>query len=97
MKPDIDQSLLGTYKMLKCAYPGGILKEDYYAILHLLYEHMSDRALSQVIEYLTGVSKYIIYNDVLASQSTSKPSQEDINRVILKLTACGYSEWTEES
>lgn len=49
--------------MLKSTFPNGIGDEDYFPLISLLYEYMSDRNLAKVISSITGKNKTITIND----------------------------------
>ena len=83
--------------MLLRAYPRGLPDEDYEALISLLYEHMSDRNLAQVISHLFSKEYIVVWNDVGRIQSGTKTSKDASARVLQTLTDAGYAEWTRES
>ncbi|MNJ50969.1 hypothetical protein D3C77_462610 [compost metagenome] len=82
--------------MLKSAFPNGIGNEDYYPIMCLLYEYMSDRNLAEVISSITEKDIAIILNDIQKSVSVNLPSDEVMQKIRKKLLPYGFEEWTEE-
>ena len=53
----IHSALQSTVFMLKKSLETGISEEEYYVLLYLLYEYMSDRNLAIVMENLTKKSR----------------------------------------
>ena len=53
----INIALKSTEKMLKKTFETGISEEEYYVLLFLLYDYMSDENLAIVMENLTKKSK----------------------------------------
>lgn len=88
--------LESTYKMLKNAFPNGIGNDDYFPLMSLLYEYMSDRNLAEVISSITGKDIAITLNDIQKSVSVNLSSDEVIKNIRKKLLPYGFEEWTEE-
>ncbi|NWL90476.1 DUF3349 domain-containing protein [Paenibacillus sp. 79R4] len=88
--------LESTYKMLKHAFPNGIGNDDYFPLMSLLYEYMSDRNLAEVISSITGKDIAITLNDIQKSVSVNLSSDEVIQNIRKKLLPYGFEEWTEE-
>lgn len=91
----INSALESTEKMLKKAFETGISEEEYYALLFLLYDYMSDENLAIVMENLTKKSKWIIQNDIAVSINKDF-SPEIIMSIEERLNANGFKEWTCE-
>ena len=63
----INSALKSTENMLKKTFETGISEEEYYVLLFLLYDYMSDENLAIVMENLTKKSKWVIENDIAVS------------------------------
>ncbi|TDL50426.1 DUF3349 domain-containing protein [Paenibacillus dendritiformis] len=72
--------------------------EDYFPLISLLYEYMSDRNLAKVISSITGKDIAITINDIQKSVSVNLASDEVIININIraKLLRHGFEEWTEE-
>ncbi|WP_435924044.1 DUF3349 domain-containing protein [Paenibacillus sp. DYY-L-2] len=92
----IPKHLESTYKMLKNAFPNGIGNEEYFPLMSLLYEYMSDRNLAEVISAITGQDIAITLNDTQKAVSVNMPSDEYMQKIRKKLLPHGFEEWTEE-
>lgn len=92
----VPKHLESTYRMIKAAFPNGIENTDYFPLLFLLYEHMSDRNLGEVISAITGKDVAITVNDIQKSVSVNLPSDEARKNIRNKLLSYGFEEWTKE-
>ncbi|WP_168208488.1 DUF3349 domain-containing protein [Janthinobacterium tructae] len=76
--PDaLPPTLSGAARMLHSAYPGGMPETAYAPVLALLYEHFSDRNLSELMAAVTGKDAAAVLNDIYACAS-SKPEASAI-------------------
>lgn len=85
-----------TCTMLSKAFPTGIGEEEYYPLLALLYEHLTDRNLAEVIVLVTGKDSTVALSDVHRSVTTNRPGQESLDLVKGKLLPHGYAAWLNE-
>src|SRR5947209_16695063 len=92
----IREYLASTCALLQRTFPQGLPEEDYFPVLSILGEQMSNRSLASVISHFTGFDYAIVFNDVLRAQSTDVPRPEDRERVKRCLLDCGYAEWLAE-
>ena len=94
---DVPESLLSTCNMLCLAYPSGIPDSDYFPLLSILAEDMSERAIGHVIE-ICGFrpDRIIVGNDVAKALSVCRPTESEIARVRAHLGQAGYQEWLSE-
>ena len=63
----VPEHLASTHRMLVTAFPNGVAGEEYFATIALLYDHMSDRCLAEVMTLAFGrfEAKFpIVYNDI---------------------------------
>lgn len=88
----INSALKSTEKMLKKTFETGISEEEYYVLLFLLYDYMSDENLAIVMENLTKKSKWAIQNDIAVSINKNF-SREIIMSIEDRLNANGFKEW----
>ena len=88
----INSALKSTENMLKKTFETGISEEEYYVLLFLLYDYMSDENLAIVMENLTKKSKWVIENDIAVSINKDF-SPEIIISIEDRLNANGFKEW----
>ncbi|MEG3848973.1 DUF3349 domain-containing protein [Microcoleus sp. herbarium19] len=96
IKVPIASYLSSTYKLIQRAFPDGIKEEDYFPLLALLYDEISDRNLAEVMAHSTGKDYSIVLNDVYSVGSTYAPDAKAIAKLKKHLLGCGYAEWLEE-
>ena len=82
--------------MLSRAYPNGIPQDDYFPLLWLLAEEMSEEGIANVFVHIPGFEPIVVANDVAKSLSTHWPSAEQIKRVKKNLAKFGYEMWLRE-
>ncbi len=92
----IPEHLRSTHALLTRAYPDGVPGADYFAVLALLYEHLSDRNLAEVASLAFQRDRGIAYNDVLRCVSTDRPSPEALSRVRARLQSVGFEAWSHD-
>jgi hypothetical protein len=99
MQKTIPAHLVSTYQLLQCAFPQGIEDEEYFPLLSILYEQMSDRSLAQVIAEFTEREYPAVLNDVYRVGSPEMiPSVEEVlDSVKQKLIRCDYEKWLLEN
>ena len=88
--------LHSTLKLLQKSFPSGIKDKDISdTVIAHLYEHMSDRQLSQVMSVFLEINIDECYNNILrvASEDVGKQALEDIEQV---LNNNGFREWLAE-
>ncbi|MDN3019941.1 hypothetical protein PH210_27755 [Paenibacillus sp. BSR1-1] len=49
LEKEIPEHLKSTYNLLTKAFPNGVTESQYLHILGILYEHMSNRNLSEIV------------------------------------------------
>ncbi|MFB9244488.1 DUF3349 domain-containing protein [Massilia antarctica] len=91
----IEEQLMKTVALIKRAYPEGFPNDEYRAVLNILYEHMSDRNLAEVISFFTERDYAFTYNEVL--EIGSKESEVKNTQIAMdKLIDAGLPKWIEE-
>jgi transposase len=88
-------SLKSTYILLDKAFPNGIDERHYFSLLKVLYEHLSDRNLAEVISKVSGKAESIVLNDIY-KVAANIVTCEEVPTVIEMLNFCGFSKWIEE-
>ncbi|GFE68140.1 DUF3349 domain-containing protein [Chroococcus sp. FPU101] len=91
---------VSTYQLLQCAFPKGIEDQEYFPLLSILYEQMSDRSLARVIAEFTEKEYHSVLNDLyqVGSAETFFPVVEEVlDSVKQKLIYCDYEKWLLES
>jgi hypothetical protein len=97
MKNTIPEHLQSTYRLLSLAFPKGIDNAQYLPVLFILYEHMCDGNLAEVIALFTGKDYGIVLNDVHRVGSVSyNPSSMEIKNVRDLLLRHGFEKWINE-
>lgn len=94
MQKTIPTHLVSTYQLLQCAFPQGIEEKEYFPLLSVLYEQMSDRSLAQVIAEFTGREYSAVLNDVYQVGMEGSFGGEEVKQ---RLIRCGYEKWLLES
>jgi hypothetical protein len=92
----IPEHLRSTHTLLTDAYPAGVPDVDYFAVLALLYEHLSDRNLAEVVSLALGRDRGVAYNDVARCLSTDQPTPESVCRVKARLQEVGFEAWSHD-
>lgn len=92
MHKTVSVHLASTYQLLQCAFTNGIDEQEYLPLLAILYEHMSNRSLAQVIAKYLGRDYYFVLNDVyrVGAEAQSSDLTEHVKQ---KLIACDYEKW----
>ncbi len=93
MQTSIPAHLISTYQLLQCAFPNNIEEQEYLPLLKILYDHMSDRCLAQVMSDYTGKEDYSVLNDVYHVGGIEIFPVEFIDSVKQKLINGGYERW----
>jgi hypothetical protein len=67
------------------------MEEEYISIISLLYDHLSDRNLAEVLSFCIMKDRMEIYNDIAQYHQANV-----IEEVKLKLNCAGFEEWINE-
>jgi hypothetical protein len=96
----VPEHLRSTVALLQAAYPDGLSGDDYEAVLRILGEHMSQRALAKAVGHYRGQHYALILHDVFGSQSppdvVPPPPGEVFDRVKQRLASAGFNDWLNE-
>lgn len=92
----IPEYLKSTYTMLSETFPNGICEEDYWIILYLLYDYMSDENLALIMSFFIDKPVEIIVNDIYGVCHMELDS-EVLNEVENRLNKFGFEEWKDEN
>jgi hypothetical protein len=93
----LPEALQKTASMLQRAYPGGLPEVDYLPLIALLYDHMSDRNLAEVLFNVFGVEYVVVLNDIPKVDSPEAPNPRSIDIVRAKLLPVGWDAWLKEA
>jgi len=85
-----------TIDLLGRAFPKGLSEVEYFGVLAVLYPHMSDRNLAEVMSSWLGRDRSVVYNDVLGIDGRSL-DQEVVDRVQQTLANHGLEDWLREA
>jgi len=90
--------LESTFSMLESAYPSGLEEADYWCLLKVVSDEMSDRNTARVFEICFDYDWAVVYNDVLKIQSGNEVLLQgsDVERVRSHLQRHGLDEWLAE-
>lgn len=94
----LPESLKSTYDMLKCAFPEGIPRDEYKALIALLHPYMSNRALAILLAHFLNQSYFKSLHEVEEVWVDGLPSEDTrrLEDVREKLIPCGYDRWIAE-
>ena len=84
--------------MLLGAYPDGIPKSEYFAVLYVLSikGEMSNRSVAKAIGCMNGESYTLFHYDVAHDLPNRTIDSNLIDSVIEKLNEHGYADWLKE-
>ena len=91
----IADPLATTWALIERAFPCGVPPGDIDAVIHLLYDHMSDRQLSEVMARLSHIEVQVALNRIYQVAS-SPPPADRIDTVRTALRAAGFDAWAAE-
>lgn len=92
---NIPNYLKSTYDMLKSTFPRGINQDEYWIVLYLLYNYMSDENLSYTMQYFINKPGYEVKNDIYRMVSMNL-NQSLVFIVQEKLNSNGFQKWKLE-
>ena len=92
---DAPPHLAATVRMIRAAYPEGVPEPDRTGLIQVLYPHMSDRNLTEVLNILWGDNTGSHYNNVLAA-GANRSSGPAAERVVAALRDHGFDAWRQE-
>lgn len=96
MQTTIPPHLTSTYKLISSAFPDRMEPEEYFALLAIVYDQLSDRNLAEVMTYCSGKDYGVVLNDIYSLSSTNLPKPGAIAGVKQHLMRCGYEAWLKE-
>jgi hypothetical protein len=85
--PPVIQEMVNT---LQSAFPDGLSKPDYMALLAALYMDVAEENLGLAVGYFTKQDPSRVVNDAAEAVSTLRPSQADVLRIRRTLEAVGW-------
>lgn len=81
--------------MLFEAFPNGVCEEEYWIILYLMYDYMSDENLALIMSFFINKPLGIIENDIYRV-CQMKFDSNLLEKVKNRLDKCGFEEWKKE-
>lgn len=82
--------LMRIYKVIECVVDVQISEDDYFALLTILSEHMSQRAIAQVVCVATNKNYHAVLNDTYGIEDYNLPFYH-IEELKQQLIKCGYN------
>jgi hypothetical protein len=92
----IPDYLLSTYQMLECAFPAGIMPDDYIPLLMLLNEQMGHRNIAEVLSVFLSKDYAEVLNDLYRAISSNPPTAAALIGIKARLEPCNYDSWLAE-
>ncbi|WAM25721.1 MULTISPECIES: DUF3349 domain-containing protein [Myxococcus] len=90
---DIPSHLESTASLILSAFPEGIPEADYLPLLAVLYPHMADENLVEVVSLLTGHDRGVVLNDVYAAGADVGLDPDAVAAVRARLVSAGLGKW----
>lgn len=93
---NVPSHLQSTVNLINRAFPEGVPDADFLPLLAVLYAHMADENLVEVVSLLTGRGRGAVLNDVYAAGSLVGLDPDDVAAVRARLVSTGLDEWIVE-
>jgi hypothetical protein len=93
---ELAEPLRPVLALLQRAYPGGVPRQDYWALLVVLGDLMSERNLAAVVAEFIDGETVVVANDAAAADSIRRPARHDVTRVRAVLDAHGLADLYEQ-
>jgi len=88
----LPEYITATLKLVEDAFPKGIDEDEFYALLKILGEHLSQRNLALAMSAVADKDYAFVYNEVLGIAGKVVP-EETMRVVQQKLDANGFQNW----
>ncbi len=85
--------LVSTAALITKTFPEGVPEADYLPLLAVLYPHMADENLVEVVSLLTGRERGAVLNDVYAAGAGAGLRPDAVEAVRARLVAAGLDQW----
>ncbi|WP_140800158.1 DUF3349 domain-containing protein [Myxococcus xanthus] len=89
----IPSHLVSTASLISRAFPNGITEASYLPLLAVLYPHMADEHLVEVVSQLTGLDRGVVLNDVYAAGAGVGLAPDSVAAVRARLVSAGLGKW----
>jgi len=87
-----------TVELFKCVLPEVPSQSDYLALMYILKDDISFRAVAAIIGELKHTDYTFMLTDVyLAASADYEPEIELIERLRRNLERCGYDKWLKDN
>lgn len=93
---ELAEPLRPVLAILRQAYPDGLPRQDYFPLLVVLGDLLSERNLAQVVAEFIDGETVVVDNDAAAAHDYRKPARHDVVRVRAALDAHGMADLDEE-
>jgi hypothetical protein len=93
---ELSEPLRPVLAMLRQAYPGGLPRQDYFPLLVVLGDLLSERNLAAVVAEFIDGETVVVDNDAAAAYNIRRPARHDVARVRAALDAHGLADLEEE-
>lgn len=92
----IPAHLVSTADLISKAFPEGVQETDYVPLLAVLYPHMADKNLAEIVSLLTGRDRGVVLNDVYAAGAGVGLDPDAVAAVRARLVTAGLDKWSLE-
>ena len=89
---ELAEPLRPVLALLQRAYPDGVPRQDYPALLAVLGDLLCDGNLAEVVAEFIDGQMVVVANDAAAAHSVSPPERHDVTRVRAVLDAHGLAD-----
>ncbi|WP_426755275.1 hypothetical protein [Myxococcus sp. Y35] len=93
---NIPPHLMSSTNLIGRAFPDGVSEADYLPLLAVLYPHMADENLAEVVSLLTGRDRGVVLNNVYAAGAGLGLNPAAVAAVRTRLASAGLDEWALE-
>jgi hypothetical protein len=93
---NIPSHLVSTASLIRRAFPEGVPDAEFLPLLAVLYPHMADRNLAEVISLLTGRERGAVLNYVYAAGAGLGLDPDAVVAVRARLVSAGLEGWILE-
>ena len=94
--PTIPPNLKSTFVLLQRAFPDGVSRTEVLPLIKVLYEHISDRNLVEVVRLVALEPKEVHLNKVYEAVLLDE-HDETVDAIKAHLECFGFEGWTQET
>ena len=93
---DLQEHLVSTFNLVSSGFPNGISEGEYYPLVAVLYDEMSNRVLADFLSSVFAIEYEVAMNDVLVAASKFGSNVEAKNKIINRFDPALYEMWRSE-